>query len=130
MSKIKNVKDKVVAHVGDDKELYIGMVAAAVAGGAFGYLVRGQMAGQIPAEVVTDNKIVNAVCWKPTSTIIEFVERSTPSKPVHLVGTQQYFDSLSDAARKTGHHLSRISQNVNGLIKDVNGDVFEFVQAA
>jgi hypothetical protein len=130
MSKIKDIKNKVVAHVGDNKELYIGMIAAAVAGGAAGYLVRGQVASLIPAEVVTDNKIVNAVCWKPTSTIIEFVERSTPSKPVHLVGTQQYFDSLSDAARKTGHHLSRISQNVNGLIKDVNGDVFEFVQAA
>jgi hypothetical protein len=59
--------------------------------------------------------------------IIYLEERSTPSKPVHLVGTNLYFDSMSDAARKTGHHLSRISQNVNGQIPDVNGDMFELL---
>jgi len=128
--KVKELKDKIVTHVQNNKELYIGMTAAAVAGGAFGYLVRGQIAGQILPEVVTSNKIVNAICWKPTSAIIQFVERSTPSKPVHLVGTHQYFDSLSDAARKTGHSLQSISQNVNGHIPNVKGDVFEVVDLA
>ncbi len=64
------------------------------------------------------------------STIVNFVERSTPIKPVHLVGTDLYFDSLSKAARETGHPLSQISKNVNGHIPDVNGDVFELLQAA
>jgi hypothetical protein len=127
---VREVPGRVKKHVCDNKELYIGMTAAAVAGGAFGYLVRGQVAGQMLPEVVTDNKIVNAVCWKPTSTIIQFVERSTPSKPVHLVGTQQYFDSIHDAARKTGHSLSMLSKHVNGQLPDLRGDVFELVQTA
>jgi hypothetical protein len=128
--KVKELKDKIVTHVKDNKELYIGMTAAAVAGGAFGYLVRGQVAGQILPEIVTDNKIVNAVCWKPTSAIIQFVERSTPSKPLHLVGTHQYFDSVSDAAMKTGHRREMISKNINGHIADLRGDKFEVVDSA
>jgi hypothetical protein len=128
--KVKEIPGRVKKHVCDNKELYIAMTAASVAGGAFGYLVRGQMAGQMLPEVVTDNKIVNAVCWKPTSTIIEFVEHSTPSKPVHLMGTQQYFDSIHDAARKTGHSVQKISRNVNGYIPSLGKDVFEFVPTA
>jgi hypothetical protein len=62
--------------------------------------------------------------------IISFIERSTPSKPVHLVGTNLYFDSLSDAARKTGHSLSMISRQVNGHIPNVKGDVFEVLTKA
>ena len=61
---------------------------------------------------------------------IELVERSTPSKPVHLKGTNLYFDSLSDAARKTGHSLSSISKQINGHVPDVGGDVFEVLQPA
>jgi hypothetical protein len=73
------------------------------------------------------------VGWKNKiqQTVINFEERSTPSKPVKLLGNElrgdQYFDSVSDAARKTGHAISRISKNANGHIPDVNGDVFEFV---
>jgi len=62
--------------------------------------------------------------------IINLVEKSTPSKPVHLVGTNLYFDSLHDAARKTGHSLSSISKNVNGHIANVHGDIFETLQPA
>ena len=65
-----------------------------------------------------------------TQVVINLTERSTPSKPVHLVGTNLYFDSLSDAARKTGHSLSSISHVVNGRSKDVGGDVFVLLQPA
>lgn len=65
-----------------------------------------------------------------TKTVVTFIENSTPSKPVHLVGTNLYFNSLNEAARKTGHSLSRISKNVNGHIPDVNGDVFELLEHA
>jgi DNA-directed RNA polymerase specialized sigma54-like protein len=58
------------------------------------------------------------------------VERSTASKPVHLVGTNLYFNSLSEAARETGLHLSMISRNINGHIPDVNGNVFELLEPA
>ena len=65
-----------------------------------------------------------------TPMIVNFVERSTPSKPVHLVGTSLFFNSLHEAAKETGHSLRDISKNVNGLIPDVDGDVFELLKHA
>lgn len=75
---------------------------------------------------------INQIAWRPENyqVVITLIEKSTLSKPVHLVGTNLYFDSLSDAARKTGHHLSMISRHVNGQIPDLNGDVFELLQPA
>jgi hypothetical protein len=58
------------------------------------------------------------------------VERSTPSKPVHLKGTNLYFSSLSEAARETGHNLSMLSRHVNGHSPDIKGDVFEVLEPA
>ena len=58
------------------------------------------------------------------------VDRSTPSKPVHLVGTNLYFNSLSEASRETRHPLSTLSKHVNGVIPDVKGDVFELLEPA
>lgn len=57
--------------------------------------------------------------------MVNFIERSTPSKPVHLLGSTQYFDSVSDAARKLGLDRSLISKNVNGHIPDVKGYTFK-----
>lgn len=65
-----------------------------------------------------------------TPTVITLIERSTPSKPVHLVGTNLYFNSLNEAARETGHHLSQLSKHVNGQLDNLNGDVFEVLQPA
>lgn len=62
--------------------------------------------------------------------IIYLEERSTPSKPVHLVGTNLYFDSISDAHRKTGYTMSALSNHINGKIPDVHGDVFELLTPA
>lgn len=79
-------------------------------------------------------KQANILSWgtknEVNTTIVSFIERSTPSKPVHVVGTNLYFSSLSEAARKTGHSLSSISKNVNGHIPDVNGDIFELLELA
>jgi hypothetical protein len=61
---------------------------------------------------------------------VNFVEKSTPIKPVHLVGTDLYFPSLSEAARQTGHNVSMISKNVNGYIDNLNGDIFEVIEIA
>uniref|UniRef100_A0AAU8GQB7 Helix-turn-helix DNA binding domain n=1 Tax=Gordonia phage Petito TaxID=3158876 RepID=A0AAU8GQB7_9CAUD len=121
--------DKVKKHLQDNKKVYIvGGVCLVVglAGGTF--LVRNKDVINISVdgignEVVGKAKTVNQVT-------IELVEKSTPSKPVHLVGTNLYFNSLNEAARKTGHSLSRISQNVNGHISDINGDVFELLELA
>jgi hypothetical protein len=72
------------------------------------------------------------IAWRPENNqmIVNLVERSTPSKPVHLVGTNLFFNSLHEAAKETGHALRDISKNVNGIIPDVKGDVFELLQHA
>lgn len=67
---------------------------------------------------------------KSKNVVINLEERSTPSKPVHLVGTDLYFNSIHDAARKTDHNLSMISKHINGHIPDLNGDVFELLTPA
>ena len=65
---------------------------------------------------------------KGNPVIINLIERSTPSTPVHLVGTNLYFNSLSEASRETGHHLSQLSKHINGKLPDLNGDVFEILE--
>jgi hypothetical protein len=86
----------------------------------------------IADSTVLKNTFIPVMSWRPEShnVIIELAEKSTPSKPVHLVGTDLYFPSLSEAARKTGHSLSSISQQVNGKIEHVGGDVFEVLNTA
>jgi hypothetical protein len=126
MSKIKEYKDRVVAHVGDNKELYIGMIAAAVAGGAAGYLVRGQMTRQTPADVVTDNTIVNAVCWKPTSTINQITKYyGDPGNHVRCIETGEEWLSQGDAARITGISPSYLSKHLLGRVPNCKGLHFE-----
>ena len=100
---------------------------SAVAGVTLGALVTAVTRISEPG---TTAKVSGVVNWKPfidQTVTITLEEKSTPSKPVHLVGTDQYYRSLSEAARQTGHSLSDISKNANGKIPDVKGDVFELV---
>lgn len=125
MSKVEKVKK----HFRDNKKLYlVGGVSAGVAVATT--LVVVKFKGCVPPAEV--NQTINqvAVGWGHTQTFVNFVERSTPSKPVHLVGTDRFFASLSEAARATGHSVSDISKNVNGLRPDVKGDVFQLLDKA
>lgn len=122
---------KVKEHFSANKDVYkgvaigAGVVVAATAAGVVTYILMNPRQADIVQKtmVLGMNNHVNP-------TIVNFVERSTPSKPVHLVGTDLYFDSIHDAARKTGHNLSMISKNVNGHIDNIKGDVFELLQPA
>lgn len=120
MSKIKD-------HFVNHKELYIGIGIGAVVAvaGTCAYLALNPKAAGI-----VQNTVVIGMNNRVNPTIVNFIERSTPSKPVHIVGTDSYFDSLHEAARKTGHSVARISKNVNGKIPSVNGDVFELLNVA
>jgi hypothetical protein len=84
--------------------------------------------------LMNNQQVSQIACWKPRSTqvIVNFTELSTPSKPIHLVGTERYFDSIHDAARKTGYNVSDISKVANGLKESIgkNKDVFEFLPSA
>lgn len=117
--------NKVKEHLKENWKLYLGVsLGIGISVGVYVIL----NSGKIDGALIKINQIGFRTEANPT--IINLVERSTPSKPVHLVGTNLYFDSLNEAARQTGHSLSRISQNVNGIIPDINGDVFELLQAA
>ncbi|QGJ88035.1 membrane protein [Gordonia phage Avazak] len=125
----KNALDKVKVHIQENKKVYIvGGVCLVVglAGGTF--LVKNKDVINVSVEGIGNNVVGKAKTVNQVT--IELVERSTPSKPVHLVGTNLYFNSLSEAARETGHHLSQISKHVNGHIPDLNGDVFEVLELA
>lgn len=121
-AKIENVK----THLKKHKEAYIAGGVCLIAGAAVGVLAVARINPN--AEVVSGIRQIGG--HHNTATIITFVERSTPSKPVWIPAKKEYFDSINDAARKTGHSLTQISKNANGLIPDINGDVFEFVDLA
>lgn len=80
-----------------------------------------------------NTKITQILAYKPQATnkvVVEFLERSTPSKPIHLVGTDRYFASIGAAARETGISKATISQNVSGKIDNAKGLVFEALEIA
>ena len=126
--------ERVKTHVKENKKIYLAcggtaVVAATVA--AVGTMI---VVKRKAPSVEATNQIIAAVAWKPRQElnqyVIELVERSTPSKAVHLVGTDRYFSSLHEAARETGHSVTKISRQVNGHIPDLNGDVFELLEPA
>lgn len=122
--------DKIKKHFRDHKEAYITGGVCLVVGAAVTYLV---VKGNDLNRVEVSPTITQLLSWKPNATqnvVVELVERSTPSKPVHLVGTNLFFSSINEASRETGHTLSTISKNVNGLIPDVKGDIFQLLEPA
>lgn len=117
-------REKIKQHIKNHKTKYfigVSSISCLAIGGVVGWQLRPEIENQL-VQKVTQLGFRN----EANPTIIQLIEHSTPSKPVHLVGTNLYFDSLNDAARKTGHHLSQISRQVNGDIPALpNGDVFE-----
>ena len=121
--------EKVKTHVQENKKYYVVGATCLTVGVAAGAIFLGQQ-DVIHIAVKGSNNDIIGKARTVNKTVIELVERSTPSKPVHLVGTNLYFNSLSEAARETGHSLSKISRQVNGHIPDVNGDVFKILELA
>jgi hypothetical protein len=109
-----------------NKKVYIAVGVGIVIGATVTILV---IKFKIKSEVKIIQKIYQ-IAWRPENNqvIVNLVEKSTPSKPVHLVGTKLFFNSLNEASRETGYSLTQISKNVNGIIPDVKGDVFELLK--
>ncbi len=114
ISKVKN-------HLKENKTVYLVGVGSAVVGAAVAVLVIARAGSSAD---IQQKLIQIGIGNRMNAAVINLVETSTPSKPVHLVGTDRYFSSLHEAARATGHSVTRISKNVNGHIPDVGGDVF------
>jgi len=117
---------KIKQHVKDNKQIYISCGVTGVVA-VIGTLLLVDQKGS--PQIVT-----KAIGWRPRAetnhVTVTLIERSTPSKPVHLKGTSLYFNSLSEAARETGHDLSAISRQINGHSTSVKGDVFEILEHA
>jgi len=120
--------DKVKKHFSDNKKLYLGIGIGVTVTAAIGVVIC-RANPESSAQVVQK---INQIAWRPENNqmVVNLVERSTPSKPVHLVGTNLFFSSMSEAARETGHSISDISKNVNGLRPDVKGDIFQLLESA
>lgn len=124
MSKIENIKN----HVRENKKVYIvGASCLAVGVGVGAVLVK---SGNISISVSGDGNHVVGKARTVNQVMVELVERSTASRPVHLDGTNLYFSSINEAARETGLPRHLISRNVNGLIPDVKGQVFKLLDLA
>jgi hypothetical protein len=118
--------DKVKTHVKTYKTTYIVGATCLTIGVLSGIaLIR-----TVDISVVGNNNQVVGKAKNVTQVVVEMVERSTPSKPVHLVGTNLYFNSLNEAARETGHSLSKLSRHINGHLPDIDGDVFKLLEPA
>lgn len=128
MSDVTTTKfDRFRNHLEKNKTVYIVGATCLAAGVVVGAaLVRTGDVFNISA--AGDNNQIVAKAKTVNQVMVEMVERSTASKPVHLVGTNLYFSSIGEAARATGHHFSMISKNVNGHVTDLKGDVFEFLE--
>ncbi len=119
--------EKIKTHLHENKDRYlIGGCCTVVSGAAMFVIGRSEARAEIVQKITQigfKNEGANNV-------VINLVERSTPSKPVHLVGTNLYFNSLSEAARETGHHLSQLSKHINGHLPNLKGDIFEILEPA
>lgn len=124
MSKIESIKN----HVREHKKAYV-VGASCFAVGLLGGVALVK-SGDISIVVTGDKNQIVGKAKTVNQVMVELVERSTPSRPVHLVGTNLYFNSISEAARETGYARTLISQNINGHIPDVKGDVFKLLEPA
>jgi len=123
--------ERIKNHIYDNRKVYLAATVGVVVGVVTVLVVIAikSKTGFESPEIVQK---INQIAWRPENNqvVINLIERSTPSKPVHLVGTNLYWSSLSEAARETGYELSLISKNVNGHIPDVKGNVFELLEHA
>ena len=117
MKKLEQIK----THLSENKKVYIGVGVGLVVGAA-----AATVAFHNKAEVAQKINQV-AIGYKNKQVLVNLVERSTPSTPIHLLGSAQYFDSISDAARRLGVDRTLISKHINGHIPDVHGMKFEVV---
>ena len=75
---------KIKSHISENKKVYITGAITLGAGVGIGSMVALTRVNNPNAEIVQKiNQIV--VGYKSNATIVQFIERSTPSKPVHLV---------------------------------------------
>ena len=125
---MKQQMERIRQHVKEHKTTYL--VASSMAVVTIGVGIGAYALGQKNAAGVEIVPTIKQIGFghKATQTIITFVERSNASKPVHLVGTNCYYDSIHEAARALGLDRSQVSKNVNGLIDQVKGYVFEFAE--
>ncbi len=116
--------EKVKDHLKENKTVYLVGVGSAVVGAAVTVLAIARAGSSAD---IQQKHIQIGIGNRMNAAVINLVEHSTASKPVHLVGSDRYFSSLSEAARQTGHSVSTLSRHVNGHIPDVKGDIFELL---
>lgn len=116
--------ERIQTHLNENKKLYIG-VSIGVLAGVSAMLISKHKASINPELQTAQKMLIVGKARDVNQVMINLIERSTPSKPIHLVGTSQYFDSISEAARQLGLDRTMISKHINGHIPDVKGAIFE-----
>jgi hypothetical protein len=68
--------------------------------------------------ILSQSQIKSPLCWKPRNTInntavVEFAERSTPSKPIFDTLNNVGYGSIGEASRQTGRSRTAIRNDPN-----------------
>lgn len=114
--------DSVRTHIKKNKNAYIAGGVCLVLGAAAGAIALTKMSPN--AEIV---QRITQIGHHNTALMITLIENSTPSKAIRIKGTNQVFNSISEASRLTGLDRTLISRNINGHLADVKGVVFELI---
>jgi hypothetical protein len=125
--RIVRIKNNVVQHVKDHKELYTGVVVGVVIGGVTVYLAN-LNSGTAEASANVKNNVIGN--WKPevhnnTTIIQELVRRGHPGFRIRNVETGEEFASIKRAADMYGIGRRTLQRHLDGSLPSAGGHVFE-----
>jgi hypothetical protein len=113
--------DKIKTHLKENKTAYIvgaaGVVAGAVVGGVVVYIVAKSNTASISTEIHGNENVV-------TNIVVNLQRRMHPGYKVACNETGEVFASINRTAEVMGLSPRRVSEQLRGLIPDVNGHTF------
>lgn len=123
MSKIENIKN----HVRENKKVYIVGASSLAVGAAVGvgYALGVRTTPKDVETLISPSNTINGVAWKPTQTIEVYVEAlGDPGNIIQDLTTGTIYASQGEAARALGVQPARVSEQIRGLVENVNGHKF------
>jgi hypothetical protein len=124
---VREVPGRVKKHVKEHKEAYLasGVTAVVASTGTALIFANG-------SDVRIVSKITNVICWKPTSTINQFIIAALgdPGNVIQDIASGMIYASQGEVARKLGVSGTTVSNHLHGKRDHVNGMQFKVVGKA
>ena len=125
---MKNLEE-VKKHIANHKRVYIiaGAAVGVAAIGVGGYILGAKTVPKVVDMNVAPSQAVNGLSWKPTqnmTTNIHIEALGDPGNIIQDLTTGTIYASQGQAAKALGVEAWRISKQLSGASKDVNGHTF------